>query len=183
MAGGARGAVALGCAIAAVVALALPERVLAHDPGQGREVTRADLVAAADGTTLSLRGRLLASDCGEVRPVAVLARRGGTVRHGALRVHGCAFAGTVTVSGRGRWFLYAQVRVGGQLVETWLPVAAGNGTHVARGASRSVYVAAGRPTDALKVAAGVVLYALMFALLGAMFWLVAPDRQAGPQPQ
>lgn len=75
-------------------------------------------------------------------------------------------ASRLTVPGRGRWFVYAELERGAELVEAWRPIKVGEGSVRVRSSRRYAYVAADDPGGAgLKLVAGFVLYALMPALL------------------
>ena len=165
-----------------LLALALAPQGLAHDPGQGKDAGTVDLRITVDDRKASLAGALPSRYCGSTEPVAVVARRAGEVRRGALIKDGCELAGSLEIPDRGRWFIYAEMRRQGQLVESWLPVsvAAGEGRSVQSG--RYAYFPPERSDSTAKIVAGTLLYAGMLALIYATFALVRGSRRAQARP-
>jgi hypothetical protein len=159
-------------AVAAIVAGAPP--AAAHDPGQGRSVATAQLSGRSDGAgRLELDvtvpvGPSREPGCRGTTPIRLVARRAGDTVAAPLRdVGDCRYGGSVRVPGGGRWFVYAELRHGGQGAETWLPIDAGEAGAL-RG-SRDLYVpAVARPqARTVQVVAGIAIYATALALLGA----------------
>jgi len=146
-----------------LVLLAAAPAALAHDPGQGDPAGTAALVATADGHRLSLSGRL--APCAPIARGDLVARRAGLVVRAPLRVRGCSFRGVVRVSQRGRWFLYADLRAGDRVLESWLPIDAGDGRRTIRERDRHAYSPPRREAGPIKAAASVGLYGAMVALL------------------
>lgn len=150
----------------------------AHDPGQGETVVDAQVVGASDGRgalTIDVRAR---NSCEDMRPMRVVARRGGQTFTGPLRVvDGCHYTGLVQVPGKGRWFVYAELRHGGQDLEVWLPLRADRADTLAE--DRDLY----RPTEPtassrpLQVGIGVVVYAVGLALLLVGIAVVVRDER------
>jgi len=77
----------------------------------------------------------------------VVARRAGQTVTGTLTATGrCRYAGKVSVTAAGRWFLYAEFRQAGRGVEAWLPVDANRASRLVQ--RRELYQPAGRPQGA-----------------------------------
>jgi hypothetical protein len=109
-----------------------------------------------------------ASACGALTPGRVVARRAGRTITGALAAIGrCRYAGMVSVTAAGRWFLYVELREAGRGVEAWLPVDAGRAGWLVQ--RRELYQPAGRAQGAApstgEVASGTLLYAVEGLLL------------------
>lgn len=147
----------------------LPGTALAHDPGQGAEVGRAGLVATASGSLARLDVDLRRTrGCGSVRPRRLRARRAGqVVTAGLVRSGPCRATGTVRLRDNGRWFLYAEFERSGKPLETWIPVTIGDPSE-ARDSDRLLYAPRAKATTAPKVAAGVVVYALMLVVMAVV---------------
>jgi hypothetical protein len=152
--------------VLAALMLLLPGSALAHDPGQGEELTTAVLTARSDGEQARLSVDLSGfADCDSVEPSRLVARRAGDTANGALRPEAeCRFAGEVGLPDRGRWFLYAELQYRGQDLETWIPIHSGE-AEIVTDADRSVYVPPAVEDPPLKLAAGVVIYAVFAATL------------------
>ena len=153
--------------VAAALALTLPGTALAHDPGQGEELTTAVVHAQVQGDDAKLF--VAPSDhCRDLAPHRLVARRAGDTRQAPLaRVGGCAFAGAIELPDRGRWFVYAELAHGADPVEAWLPAKAG-ATETVVDRDRSLYQPPTVKDSWGKVAAGVVIYALSAAALAAV---------------
>ena len=156
--------------------LVLPAGALAHDPGQG---------PSAGSMSLSVRvhaGRATVDAVPRPRaalaPVAIVARRGGSVHRGALRSSGDGrFTGAVALHGSGRWFVYVDLRrANGQLVESWLPVESPESAAV-HAPARFAYVVDRKSSSALKWLIGALLYAAVVAYLVAVVQLVKRSRR------
>jgi hypothetical protein len=163
----------------ALIVLALPGSAGAHDPGQGTEVTTADLVGRTSGSSeavLSVRP----AACGEIAPTRLVARRGGTEVGGELRSAGaCRLAGSVVLPERGRWFVYAELTYRGEEVETWLPLISGE-TEVVREEDRSVYRPPVVDDPPAKSVAGVVVYLVLAGVVLAIPLIARRHPVAGP---
>ena len=144
---------------------------LAHDPGQGQDAGSARLSIISADDRARLQGQLNRSRCTNMRG-DVVARRGGETVRRPLKVAGCSFSGNVPLRGRGRWFVYADLRVGGRMVEAWLPVRADGGVDVAQENDRYAYERSSSSGSAAQYLAGVVLYGAILALLTATFRLL-----------
>ena len=152
---------------------------LAHDPGQGEEAGSARLsIVSADGRAV-LRGRLNRVECADLRG-DVVARRGGETQRRPVATSGCSFAGSVPLRSRGRWFVYAELRLQGKRVESWLPVRADGGVHTANDDHRYAYEPSSSSGSTGQYAAGAVLYAAIVALLFVTIRLL--DRAATTRP-
>jgi hypothetical protein len=151
-----------------------------HDPGQGTEVTTADLVGRTAGTEAELSVEPAA--CRELAPSRLLARRGGEEVAAELeRVGPCRFSGSISLPDRGRWFVYAEMTLGGENVETWLPLVSGE-TGVVREADRSVYRPPAVEDPPVKGVAGVLVYLVLAGIIVAIP-LIARRYPAGdPAP-
>ena len=184
-----RAGVAVGVLVA--VLMAVPAGVaVAHDPGQGGEAGTAEFTVRAADHSISAHGRLNRASCPALGEGTLVARRAGEERRSPLALDGCAFEGRVEVEGRGRWFVYAELRDGDDTIETWLPVDAGQGTTTVSEDERFVYRPPGRSTAAGEIVGGFVLYGAMLALLVAAFRLLRPSshpaatgRAAAPLPR
>ena len=155
-------------ALAAVAtALLVPGAALAHDPGQGTELTTASVRAQVRGG--EARFFVAPSNhCRDLAPQQLVARRAGDTRQAPLaRVGECAFAGAIELPDRGRWFVYAELAHDADQVEAWLPVKAG-ATETVVDQDRSLYLPPTVEDSWGKVAAGVVIYLLLAAALVAV---------------
>ena len=156
-----------------LLALLVPAgTALAHDPGQGEDAGTARLAVNADDFAVAANGRLNRRSCASLRAGQLVARRAGVEHRAPLAIRGCTFSGRLTVSGRGRWFVYAELRGGERIVETWLPVRAGGGRRRVAADARYVYVPPQRSSGAGKRIGGAVLYGAMLLLLVAGFRLL-----------
>ena len=173
---------ALAAVLALVIALGATTDARAHDPGQGEDAGAVALRVTADGDRLALSAEMPAPECGATAPVAVVARRAGRTVRGPLTKSACRLEGALTVPGRGRWFVYAEMRRAGEPVESWLPITVGGERTSHFEAARYAYVPAEAPGSLVKVLGGVLLYAAMAALIVATFVLIAQsarNRSAG----
>lgn len=157
---------------ALALALVIPATALAHDPGQGEDAGVLALQASADDKRIELAGTLPRGECVGTAARRIVARRGGRELAAPLEKRGCSLRGSVTVPERGRWFVYTELMRAGRPVESWLPVDAGQGRQSTRDPLRYAYIPPERSSSAVKVIAGVVVYALMLALLCATVALV-----------
>jgi hypothetical protein len=151
-------------ALAAVAAFEGP--AWAHDPGEGREVGATHLVATVSGRRAHLAGRIVrAAGCRRFHARDLAARRAHVVLRAPLRMHGCNFSGSMRLSSRGRWFLYADLAEGRRGLESWLPVKTDGreGRFEKRG--RSLYLPARSPNTPVKTVATAFLYLGLIAFL------------------
>ena len=157
-------AVALVILATASSLLAPPAR--AHDPGQGAEVTTAEMSVhtRADGR-LAVRIRNFAGDpAPEVRPMRLLARRAGQTVSGLLARDGDTLTGSLQLPSSGLWLVYGELRINDQATEIWLPA---HSESESATETRPVYLPAGTgPTYTDEVVAGVVLLAVGLGLVG-----------------
>jgi hypothetical protein len=158
-----RPVIASGAALAALLVLAAP--AAAHDPGQGDDAGTLAMKATANAREVRLAAVVPRSLCATTRARSLVARRAGEELRAPLRRRGCRLAGTVRVSGRGRWFVYAELEREGKRVESWLPVPVGDGRAAVSDRARYAYVPPAGSSGAAEPAGGVVLYAAMLALL------------------
>ena len=169
--------------VTATLALGVAAEARAHDPGQGDDRGTLALRVSADGPRISLDATVPPATCRATRPVAIVARRAGQTVRGALEKSGCRLTGAITVRDRGRWFVYAEMRRGGQPIESWLPISAGDGKASHFEAARYAYVPAEASGSLVKVIGGVLLYAAMAALIVVTLSLIrasAADRELSP---
>ena len=160
-----------------LVALLVPvATALAHDPGQGEEAGTARLEVTADDFSLAATGQLNRRSCATLGEGQLVARRAGVEKRAPLAMRGCAFNGRLTVDDRGRWFVYAELREGESIVETWLPVDAGEGRQRVADDDRFAYLPPQRSSGAGELVGGVILYGVMLALLVAAFRLLGSGR-------
>lgn len=165
---------------ALVLWLILPTAALAHDPGQGEDAGTARLAVESAGSTISARGELNRRSCSGLQPRRLVARRAGVEKIAPLRLAGCRFTGKVTVEGRGRWFVYAELLQGQHNLEVWLPVHVGLGNERVSDDNRFAYLPPARSTKAGELIGGAALYAAMLALLIAALLLLRPGRAPSP---
>ena len=173
------GATTATVALLLLVVLATAPAALAHDPGQGEDAGKLALDVAARNRTITLAGEANRKTCRGLEPRGIAARRGGEILRAPLTIDGCRFTGRIEVPDRGRWFVYAELRSDGRDVEAWLPVQAGDGTHRTSEANRYAYEPDDSAAGTGQVIAGVVLYAVMAALVVATFALVRPASDPG----
>lgn len=170
-----RVATATGAAVLVLLVVFPADPAFAHDPGQGEEVAPVVLEATRRDGRVEIQLAATAGVCADWEPVRVVARRAGRTPSGPLSpVGGCRFAGAVDVDEPGRWFVYAEFTMGGRLTEAWLPVE--DDSH---SKDTVLYVVSGDGVHPTQVAAGVLLYLIAFAILGAV---VVACRRAAPQP-
>ena len=153
----------------------------AHDPGQGPIAGSFDLRARVDGDVVRIAGRPDLD--GDAVPLGVTARRAGVVRRGPLERRRGSLVGRVALDQDGRWFVYLDVREGERTVETWLPVKVGESQKSFREPTRFAYYVERGSSSAVKVAAGVAIYAVIVALLIAIARLArsAVQRRASQE--
>jgi hypothetical protein len=155
----------------------------AHDPGQGVEVAPAVLRSVRDGDVVEVS--LDGVGCRGWRPHRVVARRAGQERVGSLEATArCRYAGEVVVDDPGRWFVYVEVVVSGEATEAWIPVEQG-----AHEKGTALYLVSAGEARAVQIVAGVLLYGVVLAILGAVvlayrrvdhpFWGQRPEAAAG----
>jgi hypothetical protein len=155
-------------ALACSLPLLFPPSALGHDPGQGEEVMRADLVGRSSGSSARLAVTLPSRHCRDTEPRRIIARRAGEEISGSLSRQGsCRLRGSVPLPERGRWFVYGELEHEGELLETWLPLHAGE-RETRREPGRSVYLPPDVDDPLIKPIAGVAIYLLVTALLLAV---------------
>ncbi len=154
----------LGCLL-----FLLPGRALAHDPGQGNEIGKAQLTATMQHATVRLSTRVTTLlQCDQLEPQTLIARRSGEARVASLhRTGDCQFQGEIQLPERGRWFVYAELTYHGQKVETWLPVIVG-GASTQFVKLASLYELETVSGSAIEVVSSIVLYLLILALLATI---------------
>ena len=151
--------------------LVLPaSAAFAHDPGQGADAGAVSLEVSVEQERVQLNGRVTAR-CDEYSAHRIVARRAGRAIRAPMRGDACGFSGELEVDEQGRWFVYAQLRKGDDLVESWLPIDAGGRARIQESA-RYAYVPPAAGSSWFKYVGGGVLYALMLALLGATLMLL-----------
>lgn len=153
-------------AVSVGVLLGSARPAAAHDPGQGVPLARADLVGTSDGHGALTLALDLPGGCDQTTPQELVARRAGRTISGPLvAAGGCRYAGSLRVPTGGRWFVYAELRRGGQDAEVWLPMEADEPER--QSATRELYAPArvGRATRAVEIGTGAAIYALGLALL------------------
>lgn len=169
-----------GVTVIVLLALAVAP-ALAHDPGQGESAGSVRWAINADGRSLAVDGRLPSSGtCAAARVERIVARRAGREVTRPVRQLGCGFSAALVVPERGRWFVYAEARVDDRPVESWLPIVVGSGDSAAQNSARYAYVPPERSSSAVKFVGGVVLYALMGALIVGVFRLARGGASAQP---
>src|SRR6266851_1262234 len=108
----------------------------------GPEVGQARLMAAQNGSRITVAGRLQGGvDCDRLRPGRLVARRGGEEVSAPLAlVAPCRVEGSIAVSESGRWFAYVEARDGARPLEAWIPVVMGSGQPAQVARTASLYV-------------------------------------------
>lgn len=155
----------------------------AHDPGQGETVLGVHVTGVSDGNGLLSITVEPTGSCSGLVPTRVVARRAGDTMTDALRADGdCKYAGAVRVPDDGRWFVYAEFQRGGEDAEVWLPLRADRAEAVTE--SRDLYRSAEATTSTkpVQIAAGVAVYAVGLALLGAGIVTALRRRAVVPVP-
>lgn len=151
---------------ATMMALGPASEAIAHDPGQGEQVTSARLTVVGDGRG-NVRLEAVAHGAGSALVAdGVVARRGGQRLTAPLTEIGEGrFSGTIRLPDEGLWFIYVEFTRAGKRVEGWLPVDSGwRGT---RSTERELYVPAGKqPPTTTQVASGAAIYAAGLILFG-----------------
>ena len=109
--------------------------------------------------------------CQQLIPQTSEARRAGTITTSTLSWNdACHFHGTLLVSARGRWFVYAELRRFQQPVETWLPVEVqATTTHTIKDAP--LYLRETTSGSPVEVLSSIGLSLVMVLLLGATLWI------------
>lgn len=168
-----RGTARTGAAAAVLLAALLAAPTAgAHDPGQGEDAGSVKLTVAVRDQRASVVAHLPRRSCANTAPVGLVGRRGGEVKRATLRRDGCRMTAAIDLPGRGRWFLYVQMRRDGRDLESWLPVSVGTGAPRISETARYAYSPREASGSAVKGIAGMVLYGAVFALLYATFALV-----------
>jgi hypothetical protein len=162
-------------ATAAVVATAVffvagSAPALAHDPGQGIEVTTVTLTAEVTDQRVELTVDLDEMDP-EVQPQRVVARRAGRVIEGTLAAGDDIWTGQVQLDESGRWFVYVEASRGDEMIEAWLPVDLADDGVVSRRTELYLVLNAGGTTFS-QVFVGGILVVLSLALVGRIAWTV-----------
>ena len=165
-------------AAAAALLLLFAAPAPAHDPGQGEPAGTVAVRITVIGGVAAVDTQLPRHLCATTQPAAVVARRAGEVHRAPLMRRGCQMSGRLRLPGRGRWFVYTEMRRGGRVVESWLPVSVRDGRGQSAARERYAYFARERPGSVLKTVGGAALYGVMVALLYATFVLV---RGSGDQ--
>ena len=171
-----------GVAAAMLATFAVAPAALGHDPGQGDDAGTVALRVTVDGDRADLTADLPAGDCRSTEPRRVTARRGGETLSGPLQKTGCRLHGSLELTERGRWFVYAEMIRDGEPVESWLPVSVGAGDRTASERERYAYTPPDPSNGVVKTLAGVVLYGAMLALLYATIALTRGSRQQRVAP-
>ena len=157
-----------------LLALVLPAAAVAHDPGQGEDAGSVALSMRSVGLRVDVRAGLPPGMVAH----RLIARRAGEVRVGRLEgTHGRVI-GRLELPTAGRWFVYLELTKAGRPVEAWLPVRVGQGDAVVGDQARFAYYPPDSSTSVPQIAAGVVLYGLVAALLGGVALAVRRDGLA-----
>jgi hypothetical protein len=146
-----------------VTATGWPAPALAHDPGQGEGLLPITLRAERVAGEVTVTATVPSHDCTLLEPGRLVARRAGQVRTAPLTGSGCRYTGTIMVDDAGLWFVYAELTVAGLRAESWAPVRDGSITK-----DTELYVAPARTSRLGQVAAGIVLYLVVLAILTAV---------------
>jgi hypothetical protein len=154
----------VGVALLSIVMVSPAAPALAHDPGQGEEVAPIELTTSRDGSRIELELTPRSEGCTDWQPRQIVARRAGRTAAAPLhRADGCVFRGAVAVDDPGRWFVYAEIDIHGEPAEAWIPVEPGLHSKLS-----VLYPPPPTGTPVGQIAAGVVLYLLVFAILGGV---------------
>ncbi len=150
-------------AVAGVGLAAAPE-AQGHDPGQGS--SRGDAVLTVDRIdrhSVDIGLLVDTGSCSDLTPVRSLARRAGLTRVGVLEGSGgCRYRGRVDADDSGRWFVYVELTEGTRTVELWAPLDDRQATSTVR---RPLYEPPARPPRDIQLLAGLVIYAVILAML------------------
>lgn len=153
--------------LGALLVLLLAGPAAAHDPGQGPPVVPIELRASTDGATATVSAEIAADRCERFVPLRSVARRGGQPEVGVLRRDApCRFTAHVAVPQPGRWFVYVEFRVGGELTEAWVPVTPDRPGPAAK--TTTLYRPPPASVSTRQVVAGSLLYGVNLAMLGAV---------------
>lgn len=135
----------------------------AHDPGQGLDRYPARLEATRIGDELLISLRVTGAPCADLLPRRTVARRAGTAVEGTLvERRACSFEGRLSAPLPGRWFAYVELEDRQGQLELWVPVDDEAEPHLV---TRPIYQPVAREQPQAAVAAGVVLYAAVVAML------------------
>jgi hypothetical protein len=160
-----RPASAVGALLAvAAVGLAAAPEAQGHDPGQGSSRRDAVLtVERIDSTSVDIGLLVDTGSCNDLTPVRSVARRAGLTEVGVLEsLGGCRYRGTVDADDSGRWFVYVELTEGTRAVELWAPLDDSEATSTVR---RPLYEPPARPPRDIQLLAGLVIYAVILAML------------------
>lgn len=161
-----------GVLIVFALLLLWPGQASAHDPGQGQVIGTVSLQAKVHQSRVVLTGTIVDEKlCQQLIPQTIEARRAGTTTTSTLTWQSaCQFQGTLLVSARGRWFVYAELRRFQQSVETWLPIEVqATTTQFAKDAP--LYLRETTSGSPVEVLSSVLLYLVMVLLLGITLWV------------
>jgi hypothetical protein len=160
-----RPASAVGALLAvAAVGLAAAPEAQGHDPGQGSSRRDAVLtVERIDSTSVDIGLLVDTGSCNDLTPVRSVARRAGLTEVGVLEsLGGCRYRGTVDADDSGRWFVYVELTEGTRAVELWAPLDDSEAKSTVR---RPLYEPPARPPRDIQLLAGLVIYAVILAML------------------
>jgi hypothetical protein len=122
------------------------------------------LTAARSGHRVDLTVTAADGACTSWEPERIVARRAGrTLTAPLARGETCRYEGAIEVDDPGRWFVYAEIRVDGELAEAWIPV-----DHPWQDKDTDLYTAPAKTAQRLQIGAGVVLYAIVIAVMAAV---------------
>jgi hypothetical protein len=161
--------------IVAVVGLAAAPEAQAHDPGQGPPRVDAILtIERIDSTSVDIGLLVDTGSCNELTPVRSVARRAGLTNVGTLEGFGhCRYRGTVDADDSGRWFVYVELTEGTRAVELWAPLDDSETTSTVR---RPLYEPPTRSPRDIQLLAGLVIYAVILAMLVKILRSVSPQH-------
>jgi len=115
--------------------------------------------ATVEGRAVRLQAFITGLACAELEEPMLVARRAGMTRSAPLAAtQSCTYEGRFTVSGSGRWFIYATFDSPAGPRESWLPVEVADGTRALQ--VRDLYEPPARPGrtgDSQPVVGGMLL--------------------------
>lgn len=148
------------------VALVAASSGRAHDPGQGEVAGDVEIAARSQGTRAVLELEILEPHlCRDAGPRALVARRAGRTLRAPLAQRGCDLRGSIELPEDGRWFLYAELGLGDENLEAWLPIEIGRREARMVSATRSLYAVGENTAGGLQIGATLMLYAACLALV------------------
>lgn len=169
-------------ALALIASMLIPATALAHDPGQGEDVGFVHFTANRTDHRIDLSALVTEpEDCSGITSRGLVARRARQeVRSDLVQTADCEYTGSLTVTDRGRWFVYIELVIDDRDVEAWLPVIAGDSS--ARYEKRSwIYVPPDRIVTSSTIVFGGLIYLLSLGLFTGVVLVFRDEHRARVQ--